>query len=107
MPPDPRPDPHQFLGKRVRVTRGPHQVQEGILLGFGDGGDYELEDSGGFVWHGWPMLAIEDAGAPCSSLAEAIGYLAEGADFAGNLTHVLRAAQNATGGLYVKGDTDA
>lgn len=59
---DPRPDPRQFLGKRVRVTLGEHVVQTGRLLGFGDGGDFELEGDDGLVYHAWPMLGIEAAG---------------------------------------------
>jgi hypothetical protein len=54
-------NPHALLGKRVRVKLDDHVVQEGVLLGFGDGGDVELEGSDGLVYHCWPRLNIEEA----------------------------------------------
>lgn len=54
---------HRLLGKRVRVLLhkdAPYIVTEGILLGFGDGGDLELEGDDGLVYHAWPLLAIEE-----------------------------------------------
>lgn len=55
-----------LLGKQVKVTyrngvEG-HLIAEGQLLGFGDGGDFEILDSCGFVHYGWPMLAIVEVG---------------------------------------------
>jgi hypothetical protein len=49
-----------LLGKRVRVTLDEAVVVEGRLLGFGDGGNFEIEQDDGFVYHAWPMLAIEE-----------------------------------------------
>ena len=59
------PDPRTLLGKRVRVTLDkpegkPAVIAEGILLGFGDEGDFEIQNDGGFVHYCWPMLAIEE-----------------------------------------------
>ena len=56
---------HALLGKHVRVTLSRPEgesptVTEGILLGFGDGGDLELAGSDGLVYHCWPMLDIEE-----------------------------------------------
>lgn len=34
-------------------------VTEGILLGFGEGGDFEILEDDGFVHFCWPMLKIE------------------------------------------------
>lgn len=48
-----------LLGKRVRITLDENVVTEGVLLGFGDGGDFELQQDDGFVYHAWPMLRIE------------------------------------------------
>lgn len=52
-----------LLGKRVRVTLSrsdPQVVQEGILIGFGEGGDVELLASDGMLYHAWPSLRIEE-----------------------------------------------
>jgi hypothetical protein len=49
-----------LLGKRVRVTLDENVVHEGRLLGFGDGGDFEIDQDDGFVYHAWPLLAIEE-----------------------------------------------
>jgi biotin-(acetyl-CoA carboxylase) ligase len=50
-----------LLGKRVRVKLAQQVVQEGVLLGFGDGGDVELRQDDGLVHHCWPLLAVEEA----------------------------------------------
>jgi hypothetical protein len=49
-----------LLGKHVRVTLDENVVHEGRLLGFGDGGDFEIDQDDGFVYHAWPLLAIEE-----------------------------------------------
>lgn len=49
-----------LLGKRVRVTLDEAVVTEGVLLGFGDGGQFEIQEDDGLVYHAWPMLAIEE-----------------------------------------------
>jgi|HubBroStandDraft_2_1064218.scaffolds.fasta_scaffold1400396_1 hypothetical protein len=49
-----------LLGKRVRVKLDDNVVQEGQFLGFGDGGDFELLQDDGFVYHAWPMLSVEE-----------------------------------------------
>lgn len=54
-----------LLGKRVRVTLDkPGQAEAvivtGKLLGFGEGGDFEIEDDFDLMVHYcWPMLRIE------------------------------------------------
>jgi hypothetical protein len=35
-------------------------IVEGVLIGFGDGGDFEIMEDDGFVYHCWPMLEIEE-----------------------------------------------
>jgi hypothetical protein len=54
-------DLHHLLGKRVRVRlqNRPQIVSEGTLLGYGDGGDIELEGGDGLVYHCWPALRVE------------------------------------------------
>lgn len=50
-----------LFGKRVRVTlaRDPELVvQIGILLGYGEGGNVELEGDDGLVYHCWPRLEV-------------------------------------------------
>lgn len=39
----------------------PHEdvIVEGVLLGFGDGGNFEILEDDGLVYHCWPMLTIE------------------------------------------------
>jgi hypothetical protein len=39
----------------------PHEdvITEGKLLGFGQGGDFEILEDDGFVHYCWPMLKIE------------------------------------------------
>lgn len=55
-----------FLGKQVRVRLGTETdgvtpvVVEGKLLGFGDGGEFEVEESDGAVHYCWPMLEVEE-----------------------------------------------
>lgn len=55
-----------MLGHRVRVMlvqgdegSDPRTITEGVLLGFGDGGDFEVLESDGMVHYCWPMLEIE------------------------------------------------
>jgi len=57
-----------LLGQQVRVTlgyeplgdeRGIPTVAEGKLLGFGQGGDFEILEDDGFVHYCWPALKIE------------------------------------------------
>ena len=57
-----------LLGQQVRVvldydppgdTGGVARVTEGQLLGFGQGGDFEILEDDGFVHYCWPMLRIE------------------------------------------------
>jgi hypothetical protein len=57
-----------LLGQQVRVTlgyeplggeRGDPVVTTGKLLGFGQGGDFEILEDDGFVHYCWPMLKIE------------------------------------------------
>lgn len=55
-----------LLGKRVKVTLvrpeddTPWTIAVGQLLGFGDGGDFEILQDDGFVHYCWPMLDIEE-----------------------------------------------
>ncbi len=56
-----------YLGRRVRVTltdirETPASIAEGIFLGIGDGGDFEILEDDGFVHYCWPLLNIEDLG---------------------------------------------
>jgi len=59
-------DVRALLGKKVRVTlnRGsgehPATVTTGTLLGFGDGGDFEILEANGFMHYCWPLLDIEE-----------------------------------------------
>lgn len=57
-----------LLGQQVRVTlgyepcndeRGIPTITEGRLLGFGQGGDFEILEDDGFVHYCWPALKIE------------------------------------------------
>jgi len=61
-----------LLGQQVRVVmdytdgtthtveeQGLPVITEGTLLGFGDGGDFEILEDDGFVHYCWPMLKIE------------------------------------------------
>lgn len=65
-----------FLGKKVKVWldrkahylavpgNGPVSTEDvittGVLLGFGEGGDFEILEDDGFVHYCWPMLDIEE-----------------------------------------------
>jgi len=57
-------DLSSLLGKRVRVvldhfdTR--HVVVEGVFLGYGDGGEFEIEGEDGLVYHAWSRLHVEE-----------------------------------------------
>ena len=55
-----------LLGQQVRVTLdlndGYAPICEGKLLGFGDGGDFEILGDDGTVHYCWPMLRIERRG---------------------------------------------
>ena len=56
-----------LLGERVRVTindgksevGGPAVITTGQLIGFGQGGDFEILEDDGFIHYCWPMLDIE------------------------------------------------
>jgi hypothetical protein len=55
-----------LLGQRVRVTmvRGgeggdPQTITSGVLVGFGQGGDFEILEGDGMIHYCWPMLQIE------------------------------------------------
>lgn len=53
-----------LLGKQVRVTLSLEKaavatITEGKLIGFGDGGDFEVLEDDGFVHYCWPMLNID------------------------------------------------
>lgn len=53
-----------MLGKRVRITLateadGTKVICEGTLLGFGDTGEFEIQEDDGYVHYCWPMLDIE------------------------------------------------
>lgn len=70
MVPDVRNHPviKAMLGKRVRVFLNMPQpgdrteavIAEGQLIGFGQGGDFEIIEDDGFVHYCWPMLDIEE-----------------------------------------------
>jgi hypothetical protein len=57
-----------LLGKRVRVMLNMPQpgdrteavIAEGKLIGFGQGGEFEVIEDDGFVHYCWPMLDIEE-----------------------------------------------
>lgn len=49
-----------LLGKRVRVKLDAEVLVIGQLLGFGQGGDFEILEDDGFVHYCWPMLEIEE-----------------------------------------------
>ena len=55
----------RMLGKRVRVHLDGSTVSTGRLLGFGQGGDFEIEEDDGMVHYCWPALSMEGvAGDP-------------------------------------------
>jgi hypothetical protein len=50
-----------LLGQQVEVvldTEPKQVVVRGQLLGFGDGGNFEILEDDGFVYHCWPLLEI-------------------------------------------------
>lgn len=54
-----------MLGKRVTVTLTDASSDEkvittGELLAFGQGGDFEILEDGGFIHYCWPMLEISE-----------------------------------------------
>lgn len=53
--------PRTLLGKRVRVRLDKDVIVTGQLLGFGEGGDFEILEDDGCVHYCWPMLHIEEA----------------------------------------------
>lgn len=68
--PEPGDYARSLLGQQVRVVvsyedsegdvdRGIPVITEGKLLGFGQGGDFEILEDDGFVHYCWPMLKIE------------------------------------------------
>lgn len=50
----------QLLGRRVRVTLDTSVIVTGQLLGFGEGGDFEILEDDGFVHYCWPMLDVAE-----------------------------------------------
>lgn len=50
-----------LLGKRVLVKLDAHLIQEGTLLGFGEGGDFQLRSDDGLIHFCWPGLDVEEA----------------------------------------------
>lgn len=52
----------RYLGQQVRVTldRGPFEseIVTGKLLGFGQGGDFEILCDDGMVHYCWPLLDV-------------------------------------------------
>lgn len=56
-------DVSALLGKRVVVVldRADAVIITGQLLGFGDGGTFEILEDDGFVHYCWPMLEIREA----------------------------------------------
>lgn len=63
-------DARALLGKRVKVTLAypamdeeigtPNTIAVGTLVGFGDGGDFEILEDDGFLHYCWPMLEVEE-----------------------------------------------
>lgn len=47
--------PADYLGIAKEAE---HRIVSGKLLGFGDGGDFEILGDDGFVHHAWPMLDV-------------------------------------------------
>jgi hypothetical protein len=66
-----RPE-HQLLGKQVTVTLdregvnpdggayGSNEIISGQLLGIGEGGNFEILEDDGMVYHCWPALEIRE-----------------------------------------------
>lgn len=50
----------KFLGKQVTAKLNDGLVTQGQLLGFGEGGDFEILEDDGFIHYCWPMLKIEE-----------------------------------------------
>lgn len=55
----------QYLGKQVEVLLaidgdGSKVVARGQLLGFGEGGDFEILEDDGFVHYCWPALEMRE-----------------------------------------------
>jgi hypothetical protein len=56
----------KLLGRRVTVTLklpdggAEAVITTGVLLGFGEGGEFEVLEADGFVHYCWPMLTIEE-----------------------------------------------
>jgi hypothetical protein len=49
-----------LLGQKVRCSLGDNTIIQGTLLGFGEGGDFEIQDEAtGFIHYCWPLLTIE------------------------------------------------
>jgi hypothetical protein len=48
----------KMLGKRVRVRLYEQAATEGVLLGFGSDGEFEVVDAMGAVHYCWPMLDV-------------------------------------------------
>lgn len=52
-----------LLGQQVRLVieddHGMSNVVEGQLLGFGEGGDFEILEDDGLLHYGWPLLRVE------------------------------------------------
>jgi len=63
------PQIRALLGKRVTVIldeggypdpKSPAVIVTGKLIGFGQGGDFEILEDDGFVHYCWPMLGVEE-----------------------------------------------
>ncbi len=52
-----------LLGQQVRVVfrydQGIAEITEGELLGFGQGGEFEILEDDGLIHYCWPMLTVE------------------------------------------------
>ena len=66
---DTHPEVTALLGKRVEVIldeggypdpQAPAVIVTGKLIGFGQGGDFEILEDDGFVHYCWPMLGVEE-----------------------------------------------
>jgi biotin-(acetyl-CoA carboxylase) ligase len=54
------PDIRALLGQHVRVKLADQVVVEGIFVGIGQGGDFEIiDDSDGLLHYCWPALSVE------------------------------------------------
>lgn len=58
-------DVRALLGQRVKAfltyenEQGTAEIAVGTLIGFGQGGDFEILEDDGFVHYCWPLLDIE------------------------------------------------